>query len=86
MGAEHGSSAAEFAEVFKGRVEAIFTGGFADLGVFCVVNRGEFVVDSWWNRGFLMVGFVERKTRHDFEVYFLSSGLTPKLDGNNYPD
>jgi hypothetical protein len=47
MGAEHGSSAAEFAEVFKGRVEAVLQGVFEILGVFWMVKRGEFVVDSW---------------------------------------
>jgi hypothetical protein len=70
LGAEHGSSVAEFAEIFEGRVEAVLQGVFDFSGVFWLVNRGEFVVDSWWDRGFLMVGFVDRKTRHDFEVYF----------------
>jgi hypothetical protein len=47
MGAEHGSSAAKFAEIFKGGVEAVLQGGFEILGVFWMVKRGEFVVDRW---------------------------------------
>ena len=47
MGAEHGSIAFEFAEIFKGGVEAVLQGVLEILGVFCVVKRGEFVVDRW---------------------------------------
>ena len=47
MGAEHGSSAAEFAEISKGGVDAVLQEAFEILGVFWMVKRGEFVVDLW---------------------------------------